>query len=169
MFQVHADSLETYFEFDPERRVELEMVDGLIRRVAPGLRRYFHQGTPAGQAGMRMKMIGYGQFPYAISSGKQTVWPVIGLALQRNYISLYFAVTLDSRPIVALYADRLGAFRAGRNNFSFERFPDLNVDVLEALVAVPKSSRLSPTIPPATSKLRGGPKSLASAPCRRTG
>lgn len=84
---------------------------------------------------MRMKMIGYGQFHYAIKNGKQVSWPVIGLALQKNYLSLYFAVTLDGRPIVAFYAGRLGALRAGRNNFSFERFSDLDAAALEALVA----------------------------------
>lgn len=135
MFQVHADSLETYFGFDPRRRGELERVDGLIRQAAPLLSRYFHAGTPAGEAGMRMKMIGYGQFRYAIKNGKQVSWPVIGLALQKNYISLYFAVTLDGLPIVAFYAGRLGALRAGRNNFSFERFSDLDAAALEALVA----------------------------------
>lgn len=135
MLQVRADSLDSYFGFDPRRRNELEAIDGLIRRAAPGLRRYFHEGTPAGQAGMRMKMIGYGQFLYAIRSGKQTLWPVIGLALQKNYISLYCAVTVDGHPITTLYADRLGALRVGRNNFSFERFSDLNADALEALVS----------------------------------
>ncbi len=32
-----------------------------IRQAAPNLRRYFHEGTPAGKAGMRVKMIGYGR------------------------------------------------------------------------------------------------------------
>ncbi|WP_379072018.1 hypothetical protein ACFJIU_12950 [Mesorhizobium sp. UC74_2] len=134
MFQVHADNLESYFEFDPRRRGELEAVDGLIRRAAPGLLRYFHHGTPAGEAGMRLQMIGYGQFRYAVGGEKQVLWPVIGLALQKNYISLYCAITVDGRPIVALYAGRLGALRAGRNNFSFERFSDLDADTLEKLV-----------------------------------
>lgn len=134
MFEVQADSLESYFEFDPRRRSELEKVDSLIRRAAPGLGRYFHRGTPAGQAGMRLKMIGYGQFRYAVRSGKQVLWPVIGLTLQKNYISLYFAVTFQGRPVTALYTGRLGALRAGRNNFSFERFSDLDADALETLV-----------------------------------
>ncbi len=136
MFEVQADSLESYFEFDPRRRSELEKVDSLIRRAAPGLGRYFHRGTPAGQAGMRLKMIGYGQFRYAVRSGKQVLWPVVGLALQKNYISLYFAVTFQGRPVTALYTGRLGALRAGRNNFSFERFSDLDDDALETLVTL---------------------------------
>ena len=73
-----------------------------------------------------MKMIGYGRFRYAIKSGKSTSWPVIGLALQKNYISVYVSVTRNGAPIVPAYAGKLGELRMGGNNFSFERFDDLN-------------------------------------------
>jgi hypothetical protein len=126
MFRVDANSLEAYLSFDPERRKDLEKLDSLIREAAPHLRRYFHKGTPAGEAGMRMKMIGYGQFRYAIQSGKATSWPVIGVALQRHYISVYVSVTEGDHPIVRSYMGELGELRMGRNNFSFERFEDLN-------------------------------------------
>jgi hypothetical protein len=126
MFQVHADSVASYLSFHPERRQDLQRLDALIRDAAPGLRRYFHGGTPAGQAGMRMKMLGYGKFNYAIRSGSSTSWPVIGVALQRHYISVYVSVTRDGVPIVRFYKGTLGESRMGRNNFSFERFDDLH-------------------------------------------
>jgi hypothetical protein len=135
MFRVEADSLEAYFAFDPARTAELEQLHAVIRKAAPGLKCHFHAGTPAGEAGMRMKMIGYGRFQYAIKSGKTTPWPVIGIALQKNYISLYLAVTRNGRPLVSCYAGKLGELRAGGNNFSFERFADLNAQMLGALVA----------------------------------
>ena len=126
MFQVHADSLESYLNFDPERREDLEKLNVLICEATPNLARYFHQGTPAGEAGMRMKMIGYGKFNYTIKSGKSTSWPVIGVALQRHYISVYVSVTEDGLPIVRSYMGALGELRMGRNNFSFVRFDDLH-------------------------------------------
>jgi hypothetical protein len=125
MFQVKADSLENYLDFDPARKSDLVRLHDSIRQAAPNLRRYFHRGTPAGQAGMRMKMIGYGKFRYAVKSGETVDWPVIGVALQKNYISIYIAITNADAPIVAAYAGRLGEKRVGRNNFSFERFDDL--------------------------------------------
>ena len=76
MFKVTASDLKTYFDFDPERKPDLEQIDGLIRKMGPSLKRHFHKGTPAGSAGMRMKMIGYGKFHYSIQSGKSTEWPV---------------------------------------------------------------------------------------------
>jgi hypothetical protein len=106
-----------------------------MREAAPTLKRHFHQGTPAGDAGMRMKMIGYGRFRYAIKSGKTTSWPVVGVALQRNYISVYLSITKDGAPIAQSYAGRLGELRMGRNNFSFEKFDDLNLNALSSLLA----------------------------------
>jgi hypothetical protein len=133
MFRVNADSLQEYLDFDPNRKPDLLKLDKLMRAAAPALKRYFHQGTPAGEAGMRMKMIGYGKFRYAIKSGKTAEWPVIGVALQKNYISVYVAVTNAGSPLVPSYAGRLGELRSGGNNFSFEKFDDLTAASVSAL------------------------------------
>src|SRR5215475_1543512 len=135
MFQVKADSLQGYLDFDPARKADLLHLHDLIRTSAPALKRYFHKGTPAGEAGMRMKMIGYGKLRYATRSGDAVEWPVIGVALQKNYISVYVAVTRSDAPIVPAYAGRLGEKRVGRNNFSFERFDDLQTAAVSSLFA----------------------------------
>jgi hypothetical protein len=59
MFRVDVDTLEAYFAFDPKREADLRRLDALIRKAAPSLKRHFHRGTPAGEPGMRFKMIGY--------------------------------------------------------------------------------------------------------------
>jgi hypothetical protein len=135
MFQVKADSLQGYLDFDPARKSDLIRLHDLIRTSAPALKRYFHKGTPAGEAGMRMKMIGYGKLRYATRSGGTVEWPVIGVALQKNYVSIYIAVTKAEKPIVPAYAGKLGEKRVGRNNFSFERFDDLDAAGVSSLVA----------------------------------
>ena len=135
MFRVTADSVAAYLDFDPERKPDLVKLHKLMAKTAPALERYFHQGTPAGEAGMRMKMIGYGKFRYAIKSGKTTEWPVIGVALQKNYISVYLAVTKAGAPLVRAYEGKLGELRMGGNNFSFVRFDDLRSLALASLFA----------------------------------
>ena len=80
-------------------------------------------------------MIGYGQFQYAIKSGKTAVWPVIGVALQKNYISVYLSVTRGRKSLVSCYTGKLGELRSGGNNFSFEKFADLNASVVGSLFA----------------------------------
>lgn len=149
MFRVTADSLEAYLAFDANRTADLEKLHALMRRVAPSLKRHLHAGTPAGEAGMRMAMIGYGQFRYAIKSGKSTSWPVIGIALQKNYTSVYVAATRNGQPLVSLYADKLGALRTGCNNFSFKAFADLNASAVSTLFAeaadIFKADKTNPT------------------------
>ncbi|MET4804259.1 hypothetical protein [Bradyrhizobium sp. LB11.1] len=135
MYRVIADSLEAYLNFDPERKSDLVRLHEVIRKAAPSLKRYFHKGTPVGEAGMRMRMIGYGKFRYAIRSGDLIEWPVVGVALQKNYVSVYVAATKGDAPIVKGYAGTLGELRSGRNNFSFERCADLNTAALSSLFA----------------------------------
>ena len=133
MFRVNADTLETYLDFDPIRKIDLQKLDGLLKKSAPRLKRYFHKGTPVGEPGMRFKMIGYGKSHYLAKSGQQVEWPVVGVALQKSYISVYLSTPKDD--LVQSYAGRLGECRMGRNNFSFVRFDDLNLAAVSALLA----------------------------------
>lgn len=131
MFKVDADSLESYLSYDPVRGHELDAFDARMRSTR--LERYFHPGTPSGEPGMRFKMIGYGRFHYA-AGGKVVEWPVVGLALQKNYISAYFTQQVDGRPVTERYAAGLGALRVGVNNFSFVKVAQLDATVLAALL-----------------------------------
>jgi hypothetical protein len=43
-------------------------------------------------------MIGYGRYQYTVKSSPAPVsWPILGLALQKNYISLYNSANGDGR------------------------------------------------------------------------
>jgi hypothetical protein len=85
MFKVPAGSVEEYFCFDPAREDALRELDAVIRAAAPALARWFVPGTPPGQPGMTMTMIGYGQYRYLIKSSPALVtWPVLGIALYRR-------------------------------------------------------------------------------------
>jgi hypothetical protein len=132
--------LQSYFDFDPKRTIDLQKLDKLVRESAPGLKRYFHRGTPQGEPGMRFKMIGYGRFRYLAPSGKSVEWPVVGVALQKNYISVYLSVAKNGVPLVQSYSGKLGELRSGRNNFSFERHEDLVIPVLSSLFAEAEKS-----------------------------
>ncbi len=135
MFKVPVDNLTDYFNFDADRKRDLQKLDKLIRDCAPALARYFHTGTPAGQPGMRFKMIGYGRFQYPAANGQHVEWPVIGVALQKNYISIYISASRNRTPLVRCYADTLHCLRSGANNFSFETYDDLDADVLGSLLS----------------------------------
>jgi hypothetical protein len=134
MFKVDASTLSEYFDWDPDRKQHLLFIDKLIRQNAPSLKRWFYKGSAANAPGMRMKLIGYGSFSYSVKSGESVKWPVIGLALQKHYISLYLAVTRNNEPILNEYRNTLGALRYGSNNFSFADPDQLDLPALTSLL-----------------------------------
>jgi hypothetical protein len=135
VFRVDVDSLSEYLNFDPQRKIDLQNLDKLIRSSAPGLKRYFHRGTPAGEPGMRFKMIGYGRFQYRARTGEYVEWPALGVALQKNYISVYFSLEKDGASLIQSYSGKLGESRVGRNNFSFRAYEDLDTRQAGSLFA----------------------------------
>jgi hypothetical protein len=135
VFRVDVDNLQSYFDFDPKRKIELQKLDKLLRESAPGLRRYFHCGTPPGEQGMCFKMIGYGRSHYLARPGKKVEWPVVGVALQKNYLSVYLSVENNGVPLLQSYSGKLGEIRSGRNNFSFEKYEDLITPAVSSLFA----------------------------------
>jgi hypothetical protein len=167
MFRVDVDSLKDYFDFDPARRIELQKLDRLIRSSAPELKRYLHRGTPAGEPGMRFKMIGYGKLQYLARSGQPVEWPAVGIALQKNYISVYLSLVKEGEPLLEPYVGRLGEFRAGSNNFSFKAYDDLNVRLLASLFA--EAERIFTSDPQRCSLAHGGAKSLSDMKPLRDG
>ena len=134
MFKVQANSLDEYFDADPARKADLLAMDALIRKTVPDLERWFYAGAKADGPGMKMSLIGYGSFKYEVKSGQQVTWPIVGLALQKNYISLYTSVVKDGAPITERRKGSLGELRAGRGNFSFVTFGQLDQEGVKALL-----------------------------------
>ena len=137
MFKVVAGSVEEYFRFDPAREAELRAIDALVQAAAPSLARWFVPGTPAGEPGMTMTMIGYGRFEYTVKRSITPVsWPILGLALQKSYISLYNSVKDVGRPFPVGYSGRLGRARvSSKGVVTFKSRDDLNLEVLANMIA----------------------------------
>ena|SRR5579859_5438110 len=140
MYRVDANSEEEYFTADPGRESDLRAVDRLIRETVPGLGRYFSMGTPDGKPGMNMRMIGYGKFQYYVKSAPEPIdWPIIGLALQKNYISLYFSTTADGRDLVEPFGAELGKVNIAKNLIRFKTVADLDERTFVSLLKVVES------------------------------
>ncbi|GAA3440102.1 hypothetical protein GCM10018954_097250 [Kutzneria kofuensis] len=129
MFTVAARTLTEYFTADPAREPELRQVDKAIRAGAASLKRYLFTGTGTGRPGMSMTMIGYGTFQYRVAGSDEPIdWPMLGLALQKNYISLYVAAVVGDRYLVEDYAGKLGKAKVGRNMVRFAKAAELDQD-----------------------------------------
>jgi hypothetical protein len=136
MFKVHAASVDEYFRFDPAREDALRELDAVIRAAAPALSRWFVPGTPPGQPGMTMTMIGYGQYQYTVKSSPAPVtWPVLGIALQKNYLSFYSNAYGDGANFTCAHAGKLGRARvSAKGVVTFAEIGDISLQALSEMV-----------------------------------
>ena len=70
------------------------------------------------------------------SSTALVSWPVLGVALQKNYISLYNSVSVDGRPFTVGYSGCLGRARvSSKGVVTFTSRDDLNLEALADMIA----------------------------------
>jgi hypothetical protein len=86
--------------------------------------------------GTDQRIIGYGSYHYKGRSGAEGEWFVVGLAVQKNYLSLYVNAAEDGTYLSERYGSRLGKVKAKRANIQFKRASDLDLDVLREMVAL---------------------------------
>lgn len=127
--QSKAKTVKEYIDSLPEdRRVIISTIDKLVRKAAPSLIR-------EGEVGMMYGMIGYGKFHYKSSSGREGDWVVIGLASQKNYVSVYICAADPKEGYIAENnKHRLGKVSVGRSCIRFKKLQDINLVVLEELI-----------------------------------
>jgi hypothetical protein len=114
-------------------RYDYAALDGRIAEVMAGLPRVAWEGTFWG--GTQQHIIGYGEYHYRGRSGSEGEWFIVGLAAQKQYLSLYVNATEDGEYLVKRYAGRLGKVKAGSANVTFRRLADVELDVLLEMVA----------------------------------
>ncbi len=114
-----ADTPEAYVEGLPEpRREDIGRLHARVRQLAPTMAASAKEG-----------MLTYGTYRYRYASGREGEWFALGIASQKNYISLY-APTLDLEPYVA----RLPKANLGRGCIRFKRFGDLDMGVVDEVI-----------------------------------
>lgn len=106
------------------RRTEIKKLHAFIKKLLPGAKPQ-----------LVYSMIGYGSFHYKTRSGREGDWPVIALASQKNYISLYVCAVDDNGKYVAEnYKDQLPKASIGRSCIRFKKTADINMQVLEDII-----------------------------------
>ncbi len=114
-------------------REDIATLDAVISEVMAGEERVLWEGQFWG--GSEQRIIGYGAYRYKGRSGAEGEWFVIGLAVQKNYLSLYVSGAEDGVSLAKLYAPRLGKVKAGSANLQFKRAADLDLEELREMVA----------------------------------
>jgi hypothetical protein len=117
--KIEAKTIDEFFAAAGEREPQLRALDQLIQTTLPGIdRRLFESGMFTGVA--------YGMYYYTNKSGVEMDWPVITMAPQKNYISLYIMAVRNGKYITELYGNKLGKVSIGKSCIRFKKIDDLN-------------------------------------------
>lgn len=132
-----ATNIKEYIDNVPEdRREAVKFLDKLIKKTAPKLKPHF-----------AYNMIGYGVFKYLDYKKKVKEWPIIALANQKNYISVYVCAVDGDKYIAEKHADKLGKVNVGRSCIRFRKLENVNLDELKKVI---KAAAKSPGLVGAT-------------------
>jgi Domain of unknown function (DU1801) len=116
-----------------EVRDDVAQLHKIISAELKGLPVVLWEGTFWG--GSTQQIIGYGDFVYTGSRAKAVNWFLVGLAVQKNYISIYVNAVERGQYVAEKYKKQLGAVKVGKSSISFKRLADVNVDALRAVLA----------------------------------
>lgn len=119
---------------DDDRRDDIVTLDALIRERMPDAERVLWEGLFWG--GSEQQIIGYDDWSYARRDGSTVDWFRVGLATQKNHISVYLNVTEDGEYLAKRYADRLGKVKIGSAAVSFTRVANVDLDELARLLSL---------------------------------
>ncbi len=107
----------------PERREAIEFLHAFIQKTCPKLKPHFPYN-----------MIGYGNFKY-INNKKQSLdWPVIALASQKNYISIYVCAIDEGKYVTEKYKKELGKVSVGKSCIRLKKVEDVDLAVLKKVL-----------------------------------
>lgn len=112
-------------------RQELATLDAELARVFEGHERVLWEGPMWG--GTHQRIIGYGSLVQRQRSGADVEWFVVGLAAQKDHLSLYVSAVEDGEYLVKRWADRLGKVKVGSANATFRRVSDLDLPTVVAM------------------------------------
>lgn len=129
-----AKTVSGYLAAVPEERKETMLaLHALIQKTVPKLTPFF-----------ATNMIGYGAFPYTNYKKENIEWPIIALANQKQYISLYVCALSDGKYVAEKFQKELGNVSVGRSCIRFKKIDDVNVATLKKVL---KEAEKHPGLP----------------------
>ena len=105
------------------RKEEIKKLHNLICKTVPNLKPH-----------MRYGMLGYGSYHYKYASGREGDWMVIGLANQKNYISLYACLSDGKKYVAEKHKKELPKANIGKSCIRFRKLKDVDLNVIKRLL-----------------------------------
>lgn len=122
-----AKSIDEYISMlVDERKEPIEFLHDLIQKAVPDLEPFF-----------AYNMLGYGKFKY-VNYKKETIdWPIIAMASQKNYMSIYVCALSHNTNGLYLaeeFEKDLGKVSVGKSCIRFKKLEDLDLKTLKKVL-----------------------------------
>jgi hypothetical protein len=122
--QLKVSTPAEYIEkLEEPRKSEIAALDKLIRKMAPALDPFIHAG-----------MLAHGPWHYKYPTGREGDWFRIGLASNKNYMSLYILATDAKGYVAERFKKALPKANIGKSCVRFKRLSDLDQSALAKLI-----------------------------------
>lgn len=123
---VKPTTVKEYLAAVPAERAEMiTFLHAFIQKAAPSLKPRF-----------AYNMLGYGSFPY-VNHKKETVeWPIIALANQKQYVSVYVCCAIDGKYVAETHKKELGKVSVGKSCIRFKKIEDVNLEGLKNVIGI---------------------------------
>ena len=118
----------------------IRALDAIIAEVFSGVTRELWEGVFWG--GTEQTIIGYGHVVIARPKKPTVEWFVVGLARQKNHLSVYVNAAKDDQHLVQHYKGKLGKVKIGSAALNFASVDSLELDAFRALLE--DAARLTP-------------------------
>lgn len=129
----HGRDVDEFLASLPETvRTDIVALDEMISDVMHGQPRELYEGKFWG--GTDQEIIGYGRIQSQRSDKSDVEWFVVGLSMQKSYISVYVSAVEDGRYIAETYGPDLGKVKVGKSVISFVSLRDVDAAKLRAMV-----------------------------------
>lgn len=105
------------------RKSDIKQLFDLIQKTLPSEKPFIISG-----------MIGFVPYHYKYASGREGEWMLIGLASQKNYISLYVCAATNGQYVAEKNKDKLPKASIGKSCIRLKKFADIDQDALVAII-----------------------------------
>jgi hypothetical protein len=121
-----AKTISQYFaQIEEPRRSDVKALHDMIVKAVPKLK-------PSIQVGM----IGYGTYHFKYASGREGDWPIIALASQKSYISVYVCASERGEYVAEKHKQEMPKASVGKSCIRFKRLSDIDLKTLEKVIKI---------------------------------
>jgi hypothetical protein len=110
-------------QLEEPRKSQIKELYDFINKILPNEKPFMYAG-----------IISWGKYHYKSKSNREGDWMMVGLASQKNYISVYVCAADGTQYVAEKYKDELGKTSVGKSCIRFKKIEDVNLPILKKTI-----------------------------------